>query len=134
VVAHEIKSLADQSREATEQIRNILEEIRRWVSAVVVATEQGSKAVNSGFEQSNLAGDSIGKLTESVTASAQAATVINASSEQQLSGVDQVAGAMGNIELAVRQNLDGSSQLEASAQKLEALGGKLRALVQQYKV
>lgn len=134
VVAHEIKSLADQSREATEQIRNILEEIRRWVSAVVVATEQGSKAVNSGFEQSTLAGESIGKLTESVTASAQAATVINASSEQQLSGVDQVAGAMGNIEQAIRQNLDGSSQLEASARKLEALGGKLRALVQQYRV
>jgi methyl-accepting chemotaxis protein len=48
VVAHEIKTLADQSKEATEQVRSILQETRKWVSAVVMATEQGGKAVEAG--------------------------------------------------------------------------------------
>jgi len=47
VVAHEIKALSDQSKEATDQVRAILEDVRKWVSAVVMATEQGSKAVEA---------------------------------------------------------------------------------------
>ena len=39
VVANEIKSLADQSKEATDQIRSILDDTRKWVSAVVMAAE-----------------------------------------------------------------------------------------------
>ena len=33
VVAHEIKTLADQSKNATEQVRSILQDTRKWVSA-----------------------------------------------------------------------------------------------------
>ena len=47
-MAGEIKTLADRSREATEQIRSILEDTRKWIAAVVMATEQGNKAVTSG--------------------------------------------------------------------------------------
>lgn len=134
VVAHEIKSLADQSRGATEQIRLILEETRKWVSAVVMATEQGSKAVDSGVEQSSLAGESIERLTQTVTASAQAASVIDATSEQQVTGVDQVALAMTNLNQAMRENKDGASGLEGAARKLSELGARLTSLVAQYRV
>ncbi len=48
VVAQEIKTLADQSREATLSVRSILDETRKWVSAVVMAAEQGGKAVEAG--------------------------------------------------------------------------------------
>ena len=50
VVAHEIKTLADQSKEATEHIRTILDDTRKWVSAAVMATEQGGKAVEAGLQ------------------------------------------------------------------------------------
>lgn len=133
VVAHEIKSLADQSREATEQIRVILDDTRKWVSAVVMATEQGGKAVDAGVEQSVLAGEAIRALAESVTASSQAASVIDAQSEQQVTGVDQVAGAIGNIDSVMRQNLEAASQLEGAAGRLKELGASLRELVQRYK-
>ena len=73
MVAQEIKSLADQSKEATEQVRGILDDTRKWVSAVVMATEQGSKAVEAGVEQSIIAGESIEALAERVMASSQAA-------------------------------------------------------------
>jgi len=134
VVAQEIKSLADQSRAATQQIRTILDENRKWVSAVVMATEQGGKAVDAGVNQSILAGDSIRGLVSSVEESSRAAGVIDVTSEQQYIGVDQVAKAMVNIEQAMQQNLAGSVQLESAARRLEDLGAQLREMVAMYQV
>ncbi|MGC3990737.1 MAG: methyl-accepting chemotaxis protein [Chthoniobacteraceae bacterium] len=45
VVAQEVKSLAEQSRGATNQVRTILSDIQRATAAAVLSTEQGSKAV-----------------------------------------------------------------------------------------
>lgn len=134
VVAHEIKTLADQSKQATEQVRTILEDTRKWVSAVVMATEQGSKAVDAGVAQSTLAGQSIRSLTDGASESSEAATVIHASSEQQAAGVEQVAGAMANISQAMEQNMAGTAQLESAARKLEELGLSLKELVGRYKI
>ena len=134
VVAQEIKSLADQSRGATEQIRVILEGTRKWVSAVVMATEQGSKAVQAGVDQSEQAGNAISKLSSSVVASAQSAMIIQTSSEQQVVGMDQVSGAMTNIDAAMRQATDSTGQLESAAQRLTDLGANLKELVRHYRV
>lgn len=134
VVAHEIKTLADQSKEATGQVRTILEDTRKWVSAVVMATEQGSRAVGAGVSQSTVAGESIQSLANSVAASSQAASVIDTATEQQFAGVDQVARAMANIAQAMHQNLEGTSQLETAAKRLEDLGVSLKDLVERYRV
>ena len=134
VVAHEIKTLADQSRQATEQVRTILQETRKWVSAVVMATEQGSKAVEAGVSQSTLAGESIRSLTDDVSGSSQAATIIYTSSEQQAVGVEQVARAMEHIGQAMSQNVEGTTQLESAARRLEELGASLKTLVERYKI
>ena len=52
VVAHEIKSLAEQSKQSTAQVRSILTEIQKGTSAAVLAAEQGAKIVESGMRQS----------------------------------------------------------------------------------
>lgn len=134
VVAGEIKALADQSKSATEKVRVILEETRNGINAAVMATEQGMRAVDAGVAQSRLAGESIGLLAKTVEESSQAAAVIGATVEQQFTGVDQVSTAMANIEAAMRQNLEGTSHLEAGAQRLEGLSGALKELLKQYKV
>jgi methyl-accepting chemotaxis protein len=134
VVAHEIKNLADQSREATEQVRSILDETRKWVSAVVMSTEEGIKAVDGGVQQSILAGESIEKLYAGVEDSARAANEIQSSSDQQSVAIDQVSGGMSNIELAMRQNVSSTSQLESAAKRLADLGGQLKELVERYRI
>ena len=134
VVAHEIKSLADQSKEATDRVRKILEEIRKWVGAAVMATEQGGKAVESGLSQAMTAGESIEILTSRVVESSRAANVIVESIRQQFAGIDQVAGTMAHIDKRVRENLSGMSQLESSAKSLDELGEALKHLAERYKI
>jgi methyl-accepting chemotaxis protein len=100
----------------------------------VAAAEQGVKAVQSGVEESFLAGQSIEQLSHSVSTSAKAVGTIDAASAQQVLEVDRVGTALVNIEQAMHQNLDGISQLEAAARRLEELETELKSLVQMYRV
>jgi methyl-accepting chemotaxis protein len=134
VVAQEVKSLAEQSKQATAQVRTILNDIQKATSAAVMATEQGTKAVEAGVKQSAQAGESIQALTGSVAESAQAAAQIAASSQQQLIGVDQVATAMESIKQATAQNVASAKQMETSARNLNDVGRKLKQLIERYKV
>jgi methyl-accepting chemotaxis protein len=134
VVAQEVKSLAEQSRQATTQVRTILGDIQKATAAAVMATEQGGKAVEAGTRQTEVAGESIQALAGSVNEAAQAATQIAASSQQQLVGVDQVAGAMESIKQASAQNVAGAKQLETAARNLNELGQRLKQMVGRYKV
>jgi methyl-accepting chemotaxis protein len=134
VVAQEVKSLADQSKQATAKVRAILSDIQKATSAAAMATEQGTKAVEAGVKRSVQAGDSIVSLTATVGEAAQAATQIAVSSQQQLVGMEQVAGAMESIKQASTQNVDSAKQLEAAAKNLSGLGSRLKDLVGRYKL
>jgi len=134
VVAQEVRSLAEQSKQATAQVRGILGDIQKATSAAVMATEQGSKAVEAGVAQSTETGESIRVLADSIAEAAQAATQIAASAQQQLVGMDQVALAMENIKQASTQNVASTKQAETAAQNLHDLGQKLKRLVEQYQV
>ncbi len=134
VVAQEIRSLAEQSRQASAQVRVILGDIQKATSAAVLATEQGNKAVEAGVKQSTEAGESIRLLDSIVSEAAQAATQIAASGQQQMVGMDQVALAMESIKQASLQNVAGAKQAESAAQNLSELGQKLKHLADQYKM
>lgn len=132
VVAQEVKSLAEQSRQATDRVRTILGEIQKATTSAVMVTEQGSKAVEAGGEQTGRAGESIQALTGSISEAAQASTQIAASSQQQLVGMDQVAVAMENIKQASSQNVASAKQLETAARNLSDLGQRLKQMVDRY--
>lgn len=134
VVAQEVKVLADQSKEATQLIREILDDTQKKVSDVVEAARQGGKAVDSGVEQSVLAGESIQALAESVVASSESATAITRSAEQQVVGVDQIASSMNNIEQSVKETHRRTEQIDESVKKLEKLGVDLKGLANKYKI
>jgi methyl-accepting chemotaxis protein len=134
VVAQEIKRLAEQSRLATVQVRNILNDIRKATHTAVLATEQGSKAVDAGAKLSAQADDTIQALTSSIESAANAATQIAVSVEQQLTGMDQIAVAMRNIDQASAQNFASTTRAEEAVRKLHELGLKLQRLASSYQV
>ena len=134
VVAQEVRNLAEQSKQATVQVRSILNDIQKATNAAVMVTEQGSKAVEAGVKQSVQAGESVQKLGESIAEAAQAATQIAASSQQQMAGMDQVVQAMESIKTASTQNVASTKQTEVAAKNIEELGRKLTELVAMYKV
>ena len=134
VVAQEVRSLAEQSKLATQQVRAILNDIQKATGSAVLTTEQGSKLVEVGVLQSASSGESIRALAESVAAAAQASRMIAATSQQQFVGMDQVAMAMESIKAASTQTVASTKQAEAAAHQLHELGQKLRQIVGRFKV
>jgi methyl-accepting chemotaxis protein len=134
VVAQEIRSLAEQSKQATTQVRSILFDVQKAISSAVMATEQGTKAVEEGERLSTRAGESIEVLADSVTEATNAAIQIAASSQQQLAGMDQVAMAMENIKEAAAQMASSTKQTEGAVHDLHNLGQRLQEIVKGYKV
>ena len=129
VVATEIRSLADQSRAATVQVRQILGEIQRATSTAVMTTEEGTKLVARGSRQVQEAGETIRVLAEAASDAAHSAVQIVASVGQQAAGMSQIRQAMRDIQAATQQNLAATQQTERAAQDLSRMGSSLVELV-----
>ena len=134
IVAQEIRSLAEQSKQATTEVRSILNDIQRATSVAVMATEQGSKAVDSGVLQSLKSGEAIKQLADSINEALQVSIQIVASSQQQVVGMNQIGTAMENINQAGTESATSMKQIEMTAQNLNELGQNLKEIVNQYKL
>jgi methyl-accepting chemotaxis protein len=134
VVAQEIRNLAEQSKQATIQVRNILNDVQKATGATVLATEQGNKAVEEGVKKSIQAGEAIRMLGANSGEAVEVSTQIVASSQQQLIGMDQIGTAMQNINQAGMETAASMTQAEESVKNLYELGQKLKELVEQFKM
>ena len=134
VVAGEVRSLAEQSKQATFQVRSILSDIQNATSAAVMATEQGSKAVANGMNQSLQTNESIRSASVQMSNVVHSASQIAISSQQQLIGVGQVTVAMTNIKEASNQHVENLRQIESGVQALNMVGRSLQTLVMEYKI
>ncbi|SFM92623.1 methyl-accepting chemotaxis protein [Thermodesulforhabdus norvegica] len=133
VVAQEMRNLAEQSREAADRIKEILTKVQDSTSEAVMAVERGNKAVSRGVELGEEMGSTIKSLAAVVQEAADSALQISASSQQQLTGVEQVVEAMRAIQEAVHQNTEAARQLEASVHDLAELSESLKKLAESFK-
>jgi methyl-accepting chemotaxis protein len=129
VVAAEVKSLADQSRKATVQVRQILGEIQRATNAAVLSTEEVTRGVDTALGAGGQAGASIAALAETLNTAEQAANQIVASSGQQATGMAQINQAMRSLDQVARQNLIATRQVEQAARNIDDLGTKLASML-----
>ncbi len=134
VVAAEVKNLAEQSKEATIQIRSILSDIHKNSERAVLVTDKGSHLAQEGVEMVHQAGATIQHLAETISQSAQVTLQIVSSSGQQARGIDQISIAMEQINQATNQNVVSVSEMEKAAENLNQLGKRLHELVKMYQI
>jgi len=134
VVAMEVRSLAEQSKNATGQVEAILSDIQRATNMTVMATEEGTKRVGKGVDLSTKSGEVIEQLGSALTQSSQAAAQMVAGGQQQTSGIEQIALSMQNINQAMVQSLASTRQTEKAARNLSELANSLLQLVERYQL
>ncbi len=134
VVASEVRELAEQSQEATTQIRTILHDIQRATDRSVMATEEGIKGVDEGMRLVDQAGTAMRDLTQVIRETSLAGQQIVAAVGQEASGIDQIAAAMKDINGATKQFLAATQQTKQTALSLGDIAGALRASAAVYKV
>ncbi|MDI1446058.1 methyl-accepting chemotaxis protein [Polyangium sp. 6x1] len=127
VVASEVRSLAEQSKRATQQIRGILAQIQKATQSAVMATEEGTKRCDDGRRAVEAVRDIVENLAVVLSDSSSRARQIAGASAQQASGVAQIASALGGITKAARDNAVGVRQLEGAVVDIERLTFDLKA-------
>jgi methyl-accepting chemotaxis protein len=121
VVADEIRKLADRVGGATKDVVVLIDEIRAAAGTTVMATEQGSKAVDAGAHQFGEVTASFGQIAALVTSTTEAAREIELSTRQQATAVEQV-------NLAIVDLTHSAAELDESSHQTVEIAGKLASL------
>jgi methyl-accepting chemotaxis protein len=134
VVASEMKTLADQAKDATTQVRSILGDIQRGINSSVMLTEEAVKRVSAGKERTDITQQTITGISGQIQESVQTFQQIVASTNQQQLGIEQVMGALQNIRQASQQTAAGTRQLDTAAANLSQLSQQLLGLAERYRL
>jgi methyl-accepting chemotaxis protein len=130
VVADEIRKLADRVGGSTKEIRSLIEEIRAASNTTVMATEDGSKAVDAGTRQFTEVAVSFKRIVELVGNTAQASREIELSTKQQTTAVEQVNAAIAEVARTARETEASLNQTLVTASELTTLSRELAKLIQ----
>jgi methyl-accepting chemotaxis protein len=132
VVAQHVRDLAERSKAATGQVREILEEIQRATNTAVMVTEEGSKGVEAGTSLAAGAGQMIHRIASEVEGGAQSNVQMAAAAHQQTAGVDQIGQAITSIQQAANQTMASTRQAERAARDLHTLAQSLQQTIEMY--
>ena len=134
VVAQHVRELAERSKGATGQVKQILGEIQKATNAAVLVTEEGTKGVEVGGRLAGQAGQVIHRIAAEVESGAQASVQIAAAAQQQTSGMVQIGQAMTSIQQATTQALASTRQAERAGQDLHSLAQSLQRAISVYQL
>ncbi len=126
VVAAEMKSLAEQSKTATVQVRRLLGTIQKGSNDAVLMTESSTRGIGEAAVAAESVGTSLRTLAAAVASAAQAVAQIAASARQQSGGLQQINQAMRDVAAVATQNLATTRQVSQAARDLSTLGTTLR--------
>jgi len=129
VVADEIRKLADRVSGSTKDIRGLIEDIRAAANTTVMATEDGSKAVEASARQFSDVTQSFKRIAEYVVSTTSASREIELSTKQQTTAVEQVSAAITEVADTARETESSSSQTLQTATQLAGLSQQLTRLI-----
>lgn len=130
VVATEMRSLADQSKQAANQVRSILGEIQSAANAAVKVAEAGGELVVRGVDQATVSGRHIEALADTIDRSSRAAQQIAASTRQQEVGMDQISEAINQVKETAVTAQAASEQLTRNADSFLSIAAEMQAGMQ----
>ncbi len=132
VVAAEVRKLAERSIEATEEIRQLITEIQTETNSTIMATEEGTKGVESAAMQVKKTSYTIKEITSMIQSTNNAAKEISLGTQQQQTASEQVVKSMENINEVTKQFVSITKQSASSANELSDLANILKSSVDEF--
>lgn len=133
VVATEVKNLAEQSEESTTQVQKILEDIRNATEKAVMVTEEGTKEVDAGTKLTEQAGEIMGNLTEVIHETTLASKQIEASVNQESTGIEQITAGMNEMNQVTSVFVKSAQQTTQSIEHLTQITNSLKKQINAFK-
>src|SRR3954462_11971254 len=134
VVAREIRSLADQSIQATSRVREILEDIGGAIRGAVAITERGSQKIEGGLLQVKQSGENLRELSNIVKDNSSAVRQIAAAVSQQNAGITQIFSAVTDQTRMMDETMRRLETTTQAASTLKALSDRVSEVVGRFRV
>jgi methyl-accepting chemotaxis protein len=141
VVATEVKELAKQTADATEDIRRRIEGIQSStgsavesigrISEVIAEVNDVSKTIASAVEEQSITTKEIAK---NISETSDAASTVSTGVAQSATASQEITQNISSVDEAARQTAQGASQTENVGSELSKLAEELQSLVGQFKV
>lgn len=133
VVAQEVKALAAQSKEATDQVRTTLSRIGAGIEEVFDSAAAGQQRVESGVTSIGTTAAAIRRLAETINEATAIAKRIAIGANEQVVGLEQVAISMTSINQAATENRSSAQLMQQGSEKLAAMARQLQTQLKQEK-
>lgn len=134
VVAEEVRNLAEQSERSTKQVQQILDDVRSSTEKAVMATEEGTKGVDSGVKLTEHTGATMESLRQVISDTTMACQQLVAASQQESAGIKQITGGMDEINKVTTSFVASVKQTSVAINNLVKISSKLKENVDIYRV
>jgi methyl-accepting chemotaxis protein len=129
VVAGEVRRLANNTLEATDSVRSMVESIRSSTSNMVMLAENEQKAVGQGVGSVRQMGEYFGHILELVETTRTASSEIGLITRQQSSANQQMVTSIQDVEKVAREVEKGVKKIESSVAEINHLAARLATLI-----
>jgi methyl-accepting chemotaxis protein len=134
VVAREIRSLADQSIQATERVRDILGDISQAILSTAKMTELGYTRMEEGLGQVRASGENLKELSTIVQDNSAAVRQIAAAVSQQNAGITQILTAVTDLSKMMEDSMARLGSTTDAAATLKEVSDRVTQMVRSYRV
>jgi methyl-accepting chemotaxis protein len=134
VVAMEVRRLADNVVESTDEIRERVAEIQAATNALALASEQEAKRIAEGVSRGQEANQALTQILDSSRSATMAAEQISLSTQQQRTAAEQVVDAVRSIQVGSQAVAAGSQEATRVITDLVHLADELQRAVQQFEL
>jgi methyl-accepting chemotaxis protein len=134
VVAAEIRRLADNVMESTDEIDRKINEIQEAANQMVIASEASTRGIHEGMSSFTETAGLLNAILNEAQATADAARQISLSTQQQKSATDQIVVALKEIAQGARQSSASIENISGISKKLAGLSNRLKDLMHKFKL
>jgi methyl-accepting chemotaxis protein len=134
VVASEVRHLAGDVAQSTEEIRDKVERIQTTTNELIIASEREGKMIESGKASSELTISLLDQIHQSAEQTAMAIQQISFSTQQQQSATEQLLADLQPLTEGARAIAAGSKETVAVMEDLVAMVQNVNQAVQRFQL
>lgn len=134
VVADEVRTLASKTRNSTEEINGIIEELQQDARDAVSVMNQAHSSAESGVEKVQETSDALTKISEEVRAINDMNHMVASSVKEQTEMASSVESSVHEIATTAERTSERAGKLNQVAHELNTLAGQLESMVQKFKL
>jgi methyl-accepting chemotaxis protein len=120
VVAEEVRKLAEQSNQGSEEVAGLIRKVSDSTAAAVAATQQSRAEVLQGVALAKEAGSALSKIVESVTETVAGADRILAITQSEVATSEQIVALIEDIADINDNNAANAVEVAAAAEEMSA--------------